>query len=78
MRTQNQRAAYVKHNSGGPAVLLENVTICKETAKAILATVEGEDHWFPLSQVLKILRTPNKDADAITVSYWIAKQKGLA
>lgn len=72
----SQRGSYIRGNTG--EVTLENVTLGKETEKAILATVNGEDHWIPLSQISKIERSPNKGEDKLVVSLWIAEQKGLA
>jgi hypothetical protein len=66
----------MKGNTG--EVTLENVTLGKETDKAILATINGEDHWIPHSQITKIERSPNKGCDKLVVSLWIAQQKGLA
>ncbi len=76
MGLANQRAAYAKGNSG--KVTLENVTLGRETDKAILATIEGTDYWIPLSQVEKIERSKSKGCDKLVVSQWIAEQKGLA
>lgn len=72
----SQGGAYVRGNTG--TVTLENVTLGKETDKAILATINGTDHWIPLSQITKIERSPNKGCDKLVVSLWIAEQKGLA
>lgn len=75
MGLANQRAAYAKGNS--EKVTLENVTLGKETEKAILATIEGTDYWMPLSQVHEIARSKNKGCDKLVVSKWIAEQKNL-
>lgn len=54
-------------------------TIKKETEKALLVidTSSGEEVWLPLSQVEKILRSTDGTAE-VTMSDWIAGQKGLA
>lgn len=75
MGLANQRAAYAKGHSD--KVTLENVTLGKETDKAILATIDGTDHWMPLSQVHEIVRSKDKGGDKLVVSKWIAEQKEL-
>lgn len=72
----SQKAAYARGNSG-PPVTLKGVTLGKETDKAILVTHEGKDIWMPLSQVESMVRTKEKGGDEITISAWIAKEKGL-
>lgn len=54
-------------------------TVKKETEKALLVidTDSGEEFWLPLSQVEKILRRTDGSAE-VTMSDWIAGQKGLA
>lgn len=71
-----QRSAYVK-GLPGEKVRIDGCTIGKETEKAVLVTIEGKDHWFPLSQVHEIHRSKEKGGDSIVVGEWIAKQKGL-
>jgi len=62
-----------------PDVTLQEVTLGRETDKAILVTVKDREDplWMPLSQVKKITRA-GEGKDSITVTAWIAKQKGLA
>ena len=54
-------------------------TVERETEKAILVVdaETGEKIWLPLSQVEKILRRTDGSAQ-VTMSDWIAGQKGLA
>ena len=61
-------------------VHLDNCDIIAVTETAVLIEYEGERHWMPLSQM------PREDADrfaagdedvTVTVSDWIAKQKGI-
>ena len=75
-KNATQRANYARGTS--EQVTLENVTLGRETDKAILATIDDTDYWIPLSQVHKIERSPNKGCDKLVVSAWIAKEKGLA
>lgn len=73
---RTKKAAFTRGHS--EKVRIEGVTLGKETDKAILVTLEGgEEHWFPLSQIHEIHRSSDKGGDAIVVSEWIAKQKGL-
>ena len=58
-------------------VIFENVTLGKETEKAILVTIKGKEVWMPLSQVHEIHREPDGKTGSIVVSAWIAKQKEL-
>lgn len=53
-------------------------TVKKETEKALLVVnpETGEELWLPLSQVEKILRRADGTAE-VTISDWIAGQKGL-
>jgi hypothetical protein len=50
----------------------------RETEKAMLITDHrtGEDVWLPLSQVDKVTRNPDGTGD-VTISRWIAAEKGL-
>ena len=54
-------------------------TVKHETDKALLIidADSGEELWLPLSQVEKILRRTDGTAE-VTMSDWIAEQKGLA
>ena len=70
-----QRANYARGTS--EKVRIENVTIGKETEKAVLITIDGKDYWIPLSQIHELHRSQHKGGDAIVMSEWIAKQKGL-
>lgn len=47
--------------------------IKRETAKALLVEICGEDIWLPLSQVTDI----NRQTGQVTMTAWIAKEKGL-
>lgn len=44
----------------------------RETEKAYLFCIEGEEHWFPKSQ------TKERGETHIIVTVWIAEQRGLA
>jgi hypothetical protein len=63
-----------------PDVTLSGVTLGRETENAVLVTVKDQKDpiWMPLSQVTKITKAGGAMADSITVTAWIAKQKGLA
>lgn len=77
MGLANQRAAYAK-GLKSESVTFEGVTLVRETEKAILVTFPEEGElWIPLSQVHKLERSKVKGGDKITVSQWIAEQKGL-
>ena len=73
-----QRAAYARNHGQGEDVTITGVKFGKETEKAILVTIGDTDHWLPLSQVRSITRSPEPQKNAIKISAWIAKEKGLA
>ena len=57
--------------------------ITRETAAALLFTIEdastdeSTSHWFPLSQIISIVRGLDNEMDTIEVANWLLKQKGL-
>ena len=75
---KKQRGEFVR-GAAEPDVTLQGVTLGRETEKAVLITVKDREDplWMPLSQVKKITRA-GEGKDSITVTAWIAKQKGLA
>lgn len=52
---------------------LRGYEVLAETAKAILIEVNREEIWIPLSQV----RDRDDEASELTMTAWIAKEKGL-
>lgn len=52
---------------------LRDYEVLAETAKAILIEVNREEIWLPLSQV----RDRDDAAGELTMTAWIAKEKGL-
>ena len=51
------------------------------TDKAILFVIEGEDTWIPISQISPDDRDQYEEGDvdvSVSVSEWIANEKGLA
>ena len=59
---------------------LDGCQIVRETDNAVLVECEetGQTAWIPISQIDSITRSPNKFCDSVTMSYWIAVEKGLA
>lgn len=52
--------------------------IVKETENAFLFEIDGEQEWFPKSQVCDPETYEEGDKDcSVSVTEWIAKQKGL-
>jgi hypothetical protein len=52
--------------------------VVRETASAFLLVIEGEDYWIPKSQIADPETYEPGDEDlTISVTDWIAKQKGL-
>lgn len=55
----------------------ENITIVRQGAAAdLIETDEGDQHWIPHSQIKKIKRHPEGRTD-MTMTAWIAKERGL-
>lgn len=53
--------------------------VVKETENALLILLEGEEIWIPKSQVSEPETYGEGDEEVtISVTEWIAKQKGLA
>ena len=51
----------------------------KITDKAMLAVIDGEEVWLPLSQIADSDDYEEGDEDlTLSVTEWIAEQKGLA
>jgi hypothetical protein len=76
-RKGNQRAEFVK----GTRDKLEDVAFAgvkigdnSPTGKAVLVTINGTELWMPHSQITAI----DKEAGTLTITGWIAKEKGLA
>jgi hypothetical protein len=59
-------------------VHLEECSVKVVTERAILVEYEGEELWFPLSQVSEGDQYENGDEGVtISVTEWIADQKGI-
>jgi hypothetical protein len=60
-------------------VRFEDVTCTHATPKAILVTIDGEQHWLPQSQVHDDSEVYKKgDHGTLIITRWIAQQRGLA
>lgn len=61
-------------------VRLDDVSCTKETEKAMLVVIEGQEYWLPKSQIDddSEVYDAGKHAEGILViSQWIAEQKGI-
>lgn len=59
-------------------VHLEDCRVVHETEDAFLIEYEGEEHWIPRSQVADPDTYESGDEGVtISVTEWIAKQKGI-
>lgn len=59
-------------------VEIDGATLKHETAKAILVTIDGEDHWFPKSHVDAATGfTEIGETGTLVCSRWIAREKGF-
>lgn len=60
---------------------IDGATILNFTALAVLISVDGEQHWFPFSQIrepdsLEIRGSRGLEVDLV-IPAWMAKEKGL-
>lgn len=56
----------------------ENVRATRETDKALLCVIDGEEHWMPKSQIDDNSEVFSQDDEGtLIVTEWIATQKGL-
>lgn len=59
-------------------VTIPEVTSSRETDKAILVEIEGEEFWIPKSQIDDDSEVYEKNQHGeLVVSAWLAKQKGF-
>lgn len=59
----------------------KDVVCKKETGKALLVVIEGEEYWMPKTHVhpdSEVYDDSEHAEGTLVVSEWIAKQKGLA
>lgn len=70
--------AQAETNSTNGGVTITNAMAIEETEKAILCTINGQNHWFPKSTILSQSEvfTPG-DVGALIVKPWVAKDKGF-
>lgn len=60
-------------------VHLDCVTVKKVTDKAMLLEFDGEEHWIPQSQISDPEDYEEGDEGcSISISEWIAEQRGIA
>jgi hypothetical protein len=61
-------------------VTIENVKCKKETDRALLCIIEGEEVWIPKSQLdddSEVFNDGNNAEGKLVITEWIATQKGL-
>jgi len=72
------------HDEDPAGVAFDNVRVLRASAKAMLCEIEGEEHWFPLSQIhddsevfvdenMVVQGSPGR----LVVTHWIAEKNGL-
>lgn len=60
------------------SVTIEDVKCTKETDKALLVEIEGEEHWIPKSMVDDDSEVYSVgDEGQLVISEWFAKKEGL-
>lgn len=57
-------------DKGDEEVTIEIDALVKETAKAYLVDIDGDEYWFPKSQV-------DLDGMSLTLPEWLARKEGL-
>ena len=65
-------------DSNDDDVELEYTKIKHATNKAALFIVDGEDLWLPFTQIVEVEGEADEDGGSVTITGWIASQKGLA
>ncbi|OHD23869.1 MAG: hypothetical protein A2Y38_17420 [Spirochaetes bacterium GWB1_59_5] len=59
-------------------VAIEDVTVIKQTDKALLVDVDGTQHWIPQSQIHDNSEVYKAGTEGILIiTDWIAKQRNL-
>jgi len=59
-------------------VQIQNVTVKRDTEKALLVVIEGEEFWIPKSQIDDDSEVYKADTEGtLVITEWIAKEKGL-
>jgi hypothetical protein len=59
-------------------VHLEDCTVKKLTEKAALIEYGDEQHWIPLSQIADADELQEGDERTVSITQWLADQKGLS
>lgn len=52
-------------------------TVKHHSMKAVLVEIHGEDIWLPRSQLIDDVDLPKSGPARISMTAWIAKEKGL-
>jgi hypothetical protein len=65
-----------------PGVCIGVVKVMQVTSKAMMAVVDGVEHWFPFSQIhetspIRPFMSEVGDTGLLVISKWLAKQKEL-
>jgi hypothetical protein len=59
-------------------VTLSDVSVVKETDKALLCNIHGEEIWIPKSQIKEDSEVFEEGTEgSLVISQWLASQKGL-
>ncbi len=63
---------------GMEKVEFDGVRVVKATKLAILVDIDGQDYWFPRSQIAVDCELSDEgDEGTLVVAEWLAKNKGL-
>ncbi len=64
----------------GETESFEVSVVKRETDRAILVTIEGEDHWIPKGQIHPDSECYSVESGpgTLIISRWLAEQKGIA
>ena len=59
-------------------VTVNNVRCLRATEKAILCSIDGDEHWIPQSQITDLSEVYKVgDEGKLVITGWFAKQSGL-
>jgi len=66
---EDEKEHLVGNTSNGADVTLTGVSFIRGTAKAVLVSIRGREHWIPRSQIVRDVRY-----STMVVTYWIYRK----
>jgi hypothetical protein len=70
---------FYDHNTEERFICHDDVTVERETDKALLCVIAGEEHWVPKSQIADESEVfAENTRGTLVIKRWLAEQKGWA